>query len=283
MILHSLLLSTALLLGDGPEVKAELIPSPHLISPGGTTLLAVHLELEPGWHVYWENPGDSGLATSVEVKGPEGFTIGPVLYPAPKRIDQPGGLVCFGYEDSACLFVEVTAPKHMQQSDYLFTAEVQWLVCKEVCFLGEARLHAKLKRGHGIGSPTTDERILPHLARLPQPLSNWPGAQAHILGPPADRALIITLPPCPDTDATQAEKQAARAEFFPTTLPGVKIGELEVLQCGRTLKLRVSCTFWPKKSPPPASVRGVLVVTTRDEKLTYLSLETPWPLEAEDL
>ena len=47
-------LVTATLLADVDSVKA-----------GKTFNLGVLLKIKPGWHVYWKNPGDSGMATKV--------------------------------------------------------------------------------------------------------------------------------------------------------------------------------------------------------------------------
>ena len=43
--------------------------------------VGVLLEVEPGWHVYWMNPGDSGAPTTVSLTLPPGFTAGPVRFP----------------------------------------------------------------------------------------------------------------------------------------------------------------------------------------------------------
>ena len=278
-----LLLTALLFVADEPEVKAELIPTKAELSPGETTLLAIHLKLEPGWHVYWENPGDSGLATTAQVKGPEGFVIGPVLYPVPKRIDQPGGLVCYGYEDSACLFVEVTAPELLKGDEFSFTAEVQWLICEEVCFYGEAKLSTKLKRSKGGKLPGPDKRLQPHLDRLPQPLSSWPGAVVEFSGSVTKPTLLITLPAHENFAAKTNYKAGVNAIFYPRPVPGLKMGFLEVLSHEAGFRARISCTFLPSEDHKTPSIRGVLsVVTSGSNQLRFLSIEPTWPPKAED-
>ena len=282
MITLPVLLAALLLVGDEPDVKAEMIPTTGLITPGGTTLLAVHLELEPGWHVYWENPGDSGIATTLQVKGPKGFVVGPVLYPVPKRIDQPGGLVCYGYEDTACLFVEVTAPKTLKGNEFLFTAEVQWLVCDDVCFSGEAKLSAKLRRRRGVGLPAPDKRLTPHLKRLPQPLSTWPSATARFSGSITKPVMIVTLPPRTTPHPETKNEEVLNATFFAAAFPGLEITQIEVKDRGAKTELRVSCTFTPLENHPAPTLRGVLLVTTQDKEQIPFSLEPKWPTQVED-
>ena len=278
-----LLLTALLFVGDEPEVKAELIPTKAEISPGGTTLLAIHLKLEPGWHVYWENPGDSGLATTAQVKGPEGFVIGPILYPTPESIEQPGGLVCYGYEDSACLFVEVTAPESLKGDEFSFTAEVQWLICEEVCFYGEAKLATKLKRSRGGKLPAPDKRIKPHQDRLPQPISSWPGAVVELSGSVTKPTVLITLPPDENSASTTKYKATVNAVFYPRPIPGLKFGPLEVLSQELSFSARLSCTFLPSEDHKTPTIRGVLsVVTSGSQHHRFLSIEPTWPPKAED-
>jgi len=278
-----LLLTALLFVGDEPEVKAELIPTKAEISPGGTTLLAIHLELEPGWHVYWENPGDSGLATTAQVKGPEGFVIGPILYPTPESIEQPGGLVCYGYEDSACLFAEVTAPESLKGNEFSFTAEVQWLICEEVCFAGEAKLSTKLKRSTGGEQPAPDKRLKAHLDRLPQPLSSWPGAVVELSGSVNKPVALITLPPYESSASNTIYKANVNAVFYPIPVSGLKTGSLEVIPHQCSYRAQLSCTFLPSEDHKTPSIRGVLsVVTSGSNQLRFLSIEPTWPPKAED-
>src|SRR6185369_2276394 len=58
-------------------VKPQLLADVAAVQPGSTFTVGVLLDLAPGWHVYWTNPGDSGLAPTVKFKLPDGFTAGP--------------------------------------------------------------------------------------------------------------------------------------------------------------------------------------------------------------
>lgn len=49
----------------------------------GQWVLSVTVEPSPGWHVYWENPGDSGSSPEIALTLPLGWTAGPVVYPRP--------------------------------------------------------------------------------------------------------------------------------------------------------------------------------------------------------
>src|SRR4051794_15776316 len=84
-------------------VKAELRADVKTVRPGERFTVGVLLKIKPGWHVYWLNPGDSGLPTRVKFNLPEGFTAGPLKYPLPVRFDQAGGILGYGYHDEVML------------------------------------------------------------------------------------------------------------------------------------------------------------------------------------
>ena len=67
-----------------PHVEAELVSEQTALVPGATTTVALRLKLASGWHVYWRNPGDSGLPTTIAWTLPPGIEAGPIAWPAPK-------------------------------------------------------------------------------------------------------------------------------------------------------------------------------------------------------
>ena len=71
--------------GIEPQLVAEG-PAP----PGGEVELAIHMRPAPGWHGYWQNPGDAGLPMDVKWQLPKGFAAGPLRYPVPVAADRRG-------------------------------------------------------------------------------------------------------------------------------------------------------------------------------------------------
>ena len=65
------------------HLTAELVAQDTAVAPGGTVWVALRQQIEPGWHTYWRNPGDSGLATSVSWVLPKGVTAGELQWPTP--------------------------------------------------------------------------------------------------------------------------------------------------------------------------------------------------------
>ncbi|MGI9013425.1 MAG: protein-disulfide reductase DsbD domain-containing protein [Phycisphaerales bacterium] len=123
---------------DLVSVKAEA--SVSAIHPGDRFLVAVTFNIQPHWHIYWRNPGETGSATHIEVDAPEGFVVGDLLWPTPLNIQ--ADYLAYGYEDEVTLFVPVTAPAELSGSETSasFSITADWLVCKESCLLGTANI-----------------------------------------------------------------------------------------------------------------------------------------------
>ena len=81
---------------------------PARSAPGETVWVALHLEMRPGWHVYWRNPGDAGLPPEIAWKLPSGFTAGEIAWPTPERFVDNDQIGNYGYAGSVDLLVPVT-------------------------------------------------------------------------------------------------------------------------------------------------------------------------------
>ena len=55
---------------------------PVRIEPGRFSF-AVRFEIAKGYRISWSNPGDVGKSTQVSFQVPEGFSVGPLQFPAP--------------------------------------------------------------------------------------------------------------------------------------------------------------------------------------------------------
>ena len=133
--------------GGGPvvaeHVEAELVAEHESVRPGTTVWIGLRFKLDPGWHVYWRNPGDSGMPPSVEWELPEGVDAGPLQWPAPRRLPL-GPLMMFGYEDELLLPVALKIGDSVEGKAVVLVAKTSWLVCEEACISGEATLELRL-------------------------------------------------------------------------------------------------------------------------------------------
>ena len=91
------------------HISVALISSRDVIHPGSSLDAGLYFKLEPGWHVYWVNAGDSGEAPRIRWALPAGVTAEPMQFPAPKRLPL-GPLMDFGYENEVVFPMRCTRP-----------------------------------------------------------------------------------------------------------------------------------------------------------------------------
>src|SRR5271155_2465167 len=170
------LLSTGSARAGGPPapedlVKADLVAEAASIAAGATLWVDLHLEVKPGWHIYWQNPGDSGLPTAIDWKLPPGFSAGHILWPAPEHFVQ-NGIGNYGYAGTVDLLVPIAAPQELAVGQTaVLDAEASWLVCADICIPGSAKLGLNLPVGAQASAP--DPAVAPLFAsarrHLPAP------------------------------------------------------------------------------------------------------------------
>ena len=130
-------------------VRVELIAEHGSVQPGGATRVGVHFDLEEGWHIYAKEPGEAGLPTKitwgVTWRGPGGASLGPLNWPTPQRLMDPGNLRTFGYTGVLVLASRLTVSRDTGPGTPLpIHAKVEWLACKSLCVPGSADLHLTL-------------------------------------------------------------------------------------------------------------------------------------------
>jgi DsbC/DsbD-like thiol-disulfide interchange protein len=127
---------------SNPQSQVRLI-SGELVAPRqGELRLGIHFRLAPGWHAYWKNSGDAGFAPVVAWKDVPGLAPPELLWPAPHRIELPGGLEAFGYADEvvyparAAIGTVARVPADGpggRRGPLRLGANVDYLVCKVDC------------------------------------------------------------------------------------------------------------------------------------------------------
>jgi thiol:disulfide interchange protein DsbD len=132
--------------GTGEGVRARLLTdAPSPIIPGHPFLATVVLDLQPGWHTYWQYPGDSGLPPKVEWKLPEGWKGGPLEFSVPEQYSEPGDMVIYGYEGRQLLRAVITPPNDLPKNQtFNLKANVSWLACKELCVPGAGEVSTEV-------------------------------------------------------------------------------------------------------------------------------------------
>lgn len=115
-----------------PRVHAALLVDASEVKPGGTFRVGVRFRMEPGWHIYWKNPGDAGLATEMSWDTP-GVTVGALQWPWPHTFRTSDGFITtHGYQDETLFF----ASAHVSEAasgQVMLSAAADALVCDINC------------------------------------------------------------------------------------------------------------------------------------------------------
>ena len=121
---------------QAPHIEAELVSEYEQIVSGKTYPLALRLKPEKDWHIYWKNPGDSGLAPALEWHLPKDWKQSDLNWPTPARIPF-GPLVNYGYKGETLLIIEPIAAETISK-EVQISLDAEWLVCREECIPGSA-------------------------------------------------------------------------------------------------------------------------------------------------
>lgn len=217
-----------------PDVRFWLEGEAPTLLANERVWVAANFEIPAGTHLYWQNPGESGLPTSVEFLAPPELRPGLTQYPGPERFTGEGGTTSYGYTGHVALLTEVIVLATPSEPLEL-VAEASWLACREVCKkeTGSARLSLP-------ATPSDPAAFAEHVRRLPLPAS-----EARIVG--ARRSpLVLELRGPPELELL---------EFFPLARLGPEDHDCEQGPGTTPSELLIELRY---QSPLPSPISGVV-------------------------
>jgi thiol:disulfide interchange protein DsbD len=216
--------------GKGPHATVELITG----KPSGRELwVGVRFRLDPEWHVYWRNPGDSGGPPRVQwIRLPPGWSAGEIEWPAPSRISL-GALVNYGYTGEVVLPIRFTLATDRaqgggaRQGEATLAADVRWLVCHEICVPGKATISVPLDAASSAASTGEWATLIARAReRVPRPAPKAWRAGARVDGD----ALVLSI---------VMDRVPERGTFFPLDESQLDdSGTQQVTVTGKELRFR---------------------------------------------
>ena len=171
------------------HAETALVAEQAGFAPGETLWFALHQQLEDGWHVYWKNPGDSGLPLTLDWTLPDGFVAGDPVYPTPERIPV-GPIANYGFHGEPVFLLPVTASTAVEPgTEVAIALRATWLICEEICVPEDGTFSLSLPAAAD-PEPALDGAVLAARARreAPAPFDGDATFQAS-----AD-ALVLALP-----------------------------------------------------------------------------------------
>lgn len=160
----------------GPHATATL-RLPEVFLAGTSSEIAVEFTLQPEWHIYWINPGDSGEEPRFKFAKSERLEIGAPIFPTPSRIPA-GPFTNFGFDSAnnpvAIRFpVQVASIEEQARATADVVVELSYLVCKEECIPAQAVLAASapVRKSDSVGKSTLEYKLSKY------PVTEGPGSR----------------------------------------------------------------------------------------------------------
>lgn len=227
------------------NTTATLFLDSEQARPGDTVMAAVRLQMNPGWHTYWENSGDSGYATKIKWTLPAGVTNGAIQWPVPEKV-VISGETTFGYHDEAILLVPLRIAADAPAGPAKFSAKVSWLECEKLCLPGSATVDAELVIG-------PDHKTSGHTAIFSAARERLPKTSGA-----AARAYWVDSNPTNRTLAIEWKTSASGADFFPKTVPNLTLSAKSTVGQSAPDTQKILLDVARDDGAWPAEISGVL-------------------------
>nr|HEV7955155.1 protein-disulfide reductase DsbD domain-containing protein [Candidatus Acidoferrales bacterium] len=248
-----------------PHGTLELISENSAITPGHDFTIGLEFKMEHGWHIYWENPGDSGEPPHVTWQLPKGLTAGEIKWPAPRKMGA-STIVNYVYDGDVLLMapIRVGADYSASTPDKI-EAAVKFLICSDqMCMPGKAQVSlaapAKAQGGQDAGTAAI---FAAARARLPKPAPpNW-----KVSGHKEKDSFVIDI---------QAGQPISQGYFFPLNESQIDNSAPQVaasLPTGLRLTLRKSGEL----TKPIGILKGVLELPSGEAYLLNVPIKFAGP------
>jgi thiol:disulfide interchange protein DsbD len=126
------------LLPEKPKAKVSLLFPSLSVQPGSEIEGIIECNVLSGWHLYWKNPGEVGLAPTFDWKLPQGVSVQDIEWPAPVRF-QEGRAALYGYNGTVQWVVRLKFDKSVPEGMCPIELSTLWLACDGECVPGSQK------------------------------------------------------------------------------------------------------------------------------------------------
>lgn len=235
---------------DGGHARVELVTERALAVPGETVWFGLSFEIDPNWHVYWQNAGDAGIPPEITWRetgqlGAE--AISGFSWPLPELLPVvPGQIMDYGYSDQVVLPFTVSLPEEVE-GPLVFEGVADYLICEDVCIPESVDIRLMLSVGGAqIPDDYGTQLIQTSLATVP---SDFTG-EAHLSDDGETWVLSLTGP--------EIDGQKGNARFFPYAHE-IKHAADQAVSFGSD-GLQLTLTPDREGDPLPDAIAGVVTV-----------------------
>jgi len=247
-------------------VQVHLTPEYTTFTKGQVARLGIQFEIKKGWHIYWLNPGESGLAPRLTWQPNSALEFSDAHWPHPEMFVTEQ-IQNFGYEGSATVIQKFKIQKNFQGNQVDLQGKVEWLACQEVCIPGKQDLSQTLKVGNKATIDSKAKDALDQASlQVPQDIAYW-----YIKVIDRDDHLLLKILP-----QKKLVEQDLEITFFPLT-PGLSAMKIKGKRHAANLfKVKKLDSF----SKDEKTLKGVAVANYPfDEENKYTTLNIDQPIQ----
>jgi len=218
---------------DGEEDRAavRLLIDRERVRPGDSLRVGVLFDLDPGWHIYWKSPGDSGLPTELRWDAAQA-EIGPIQWTTPHTFSEGDGLITtYGYSDRVLLYADARVAEDARDP-LRIEVTAHFLACDITCIPGEVKLARELRIG-GESTPAASHVVAlfdAAAAARPTPLAAL-GLEAQVLysqsairpGDEFEAAIALGCQGRADCTPPRLAEDALGYAFIPDLIDGMQL------------------------------------------------------------
>ena len=259
----------------GLHTKVVLLADRQSIAPGERFSVGLLMHMDQGWHTYWRNPGEAGLATRISWSLPEGFVAQEIRWPLPHKFLDSGDVLTYGYADEVMLIVDISPPATLSPgSSVTLKGKASWLECEAICVPGEAPVELTLPVTGRSGAPANAALFERWSGRVPP--AYRPGGSIRLSTAFEAQKVDITL--VAESPARFSTRSKEGPDFYPAESDDLLIGRTAVASSADTVRLSVPVSAVQEKAAA-AVLRGVILYTPSGESPRAQSIEIPLSAE----
>jgi DsbC/DsbD-like thiol-disulfide interchange protein len=240
------------------ELLADSAPT-----PGKPLLLGVLFHLDRGWHIYWQNPGDSGEPPKIAWHLPPGYRAGDIRWPTPTRLGH-GSVVDYGYQNQVLLMIPIeTSASSASKSAGApaqgpISATVKYLVCADICLPGKADLNVSTSSA---GTNATRALFAQAESQLPK---KAPASWKISATSSKDNFTITVLMGNPRTGANTSYRAGPRSGLFIPATPSQIDNSAKQQFSSTAAALSLTLHKSDQLTKPVATLKGLLILNATD-------------------
>jgi thiol:disulfide interchange protein DsbD len=254
------------------HTRVSLVADVASVVPGSSFTAGILMNMEKGWHTYWENPGEAGIPTEIRWTLPEGVTAGGILWPVPHKYNESGDVLTYGYADENMLLVPISvAPTVPPGTSLHLHAELTWLECEHICIPGKAAVDLRLPVRTGAPEKANEELFSRTRAQLPAPAGGAPELSIETRFS-ADALHLTVLP----RGGKLRFEEGALPDFYPVLPPELSAGRTTVQREGEGALLTAPLSLY-EPLREGAGIGGVLVYALESGARRAVTVEATLP------